>query len=302
MSGIVDPAHRIFVSYIDKSREFYLAHDYGNPYRWAHHDDSPFTPLKKPLAESRLGLVTTASVITWDAASEPDPMFVPRDTFAAPTDPAPTALYTEHRAWDKEATHTRDVDSFAPINRLREAAERGRIGSLSPRFYGIPTEYSQRKTHAIDVPRLIDFCREDGVDVAMLVALCPVCHQTTSLAARHLEEAGIPTVLLGSARDIVEQVAVPRFLFTDFPLGNPCGVPYDVAMQTAIVGMGLDLLESARFPRTTVQTPFRWHTDDWRENFMHVGDDNREALRQAGIERRERQAERKARDAAAVPA
>ena len=45
-----DPAHRMFVSYIDKSREYYLARGYGNPYRWAHHDDAPFTPPAKPLA------------------------------------------------------------------------------------------------------------------------------------------------------------------------------------------------------------------------------------------------------------
>ena len=62
-----------------------------------------------------------------------------------------------------------------------------------------------------------------------------------SLVARHLEQAGIPTVVIGSARDIVEQCGVPRFLFTDFPLGNPCGAPYDVAMQSSIVGMALDL-------------------------------------------------------------
>ena len=64
-----------------------------------------------------------------------------------------------------------------------------------------------------------------------------------SLVARHLESIGIPTVVIGSARDIVEQCGVARFLFTDFPLGNPCGKPGDVKMQTAIVGMALDLLE-----------------------------------------------------------
>jgi D-proline reductase (dithiol) PrdB len=79
-----------------------------------------------------------------------------------------------------------------------------------------------------------------------------------SLAARHLEAAGIPTVILGSARDIVEHCGVPRFVFTDFPLGNPCGKPYDAEMQRAIVGYGIELLASARFPRTTVQTPFVW--------------------------------------------
>ena len=92
-----------------------------------------------------------------------------------------------------------------------------------------------------------------------------------SLVARDLEAHGIATVILGSARDIVEHCGVPRFVFTDFPLGNPCGKPYDVAMQRAIVGLGLDLLESARVPRTTLQTPFVWSEDQsWRDNYMRL--------------------------------
>jgi D-proline reductase (dithiol) PrdB len=98
-----------------------------------------------------------------------------------------------------------------------------------------------------------------------------VCHQTVSLVARHLEAHGVATVILGSARDIVEHCGVPRFVFTDFPLGNPCGKPYDVAMQRAIVGLGLDLLEKAFAPRTTVQTPFVWSEDhSWRDNYMRI--------------------------------
>lgn len=86
-----------------------------------------------------------------------------------------------------------------------------------------------------------------------------------SLVSRHLEVAGIATVIIGSARDIVEQCGVPRFVFTDFPLGNPCGKPYDVAMQHAIVEIALDLLEDARHPMTTVQTPYTWdESGEWR--------------------------------------
>lgn len=114
-----------------------------------------------------------------------------------------------------------------------------------------------------------------------------------SLTARHLEENGIPTVVFGSARDIVEQAGVPRFVFTDFPLGNPCGAPYDVNMQRTIVGMGLDLLESARYPGTTVQTPFHWPTDDWRSDFMRVDETRLEELRVAGEERKRRREARK---------
>jgi hypothetical protein len=114
-----------------------------------------------------------------------------------------------------------------------------------------------------------------------------------SLAARHLEAAGIPTVVVGSARDIVEEAGVPRFVFVDFPLGNPCGKPGDVAMQRSIADLALDVLERSFVPRTTVQAPFVWSEtdDDWRLRYMHVGDDNRAALAEAGAERRRLQEE-----------
>ena len=165
-----DPAYRAFVSYIDKSRDFYSAQGYERPYRWATNDESPFTPLAKPLAESRLGLVTTA--INLDLPDETDTEQLPiASTFAAPIDPPPERLFTQSRSWDKEATHTNDLDSFFPVHRLQEFVEAGRIGSFSPRFYGIPTEYSQRRTIEADAPRLLELMREDGVDVAMLVPL-----------------------------------------------------------------------------------------------------------------------------------
>lgn len=92
-----------------------------------------------------------------------------------------------------------------------------------------------------------------------------------SLTARHLEENGIPTVIIGSAKDIVELCGVPRFLFTDFPLGNPCGKPYDSAMQRAITNMALDLLESVTFPNTTVKAPFEWDEPiEWRRSYMAI--------------------------------
>ncbi len=114
-----------------------------------------------------------------------------------------------------------------------------------------------------------------------------------SLVARYLEEKGLPTVVMGSARDIVEECGVARFVFTDFPLGNPCGKPGDAGMQRSIMGTALDLLERAWMARTTVQTPFRWESEEWRDAFMRVDDRNREALGRAGEERRRRQAETK---------
>jgi len=108
-----------------------------------------------------------------------------------------------------------------------------------------------------------------------------------SLVARHLETNGIATVIIGSARDIVEHCGVPRFLFTDFPLGNPCGKPWDVEMQRRVVGFALDLLESATCPRTTVQAPFVWSEDaSWRERYGRVDPSQAETLRRMGEARR----------------
>ncbi len=124
-----------------------------------------------------------------------------------------------------------------------------------------------------------------------------MCHQTVSLVARHLESRGIPTVVIGSARDIVEECGVPRFLFVDFPLGNPCGKPWDRAMQDAIASAALDLLVSAWAPRTTVQRPEIWNPSDdlgWRDNFMRVDAHNRAALAREGEARRRAQAAAKA--------
>ena len=117
-----------------------------------------------------------------------------------------------------------------------------------------------------------------------------------SLTARYLEENGLPTVILGSARDIVEHCGVPRFVFSDFPLGNSAGLPFEAEMQRSIVELGLELLESARQPRTTVQTPFVWSGDpSWRDSYSRVDDSNREQLKRMGAERRaQRQRDRAA--------
>lgn len=115
-----------------------------------------------------------------------------------------------------------------------------------------------------------------------------------SLVARHLEANGIPTVILGSALDIAEHCGVPRFLFTDLPLGNPCGVPYDRVMQRAIVESSLDLFEQAKGPRTIVHSPYRFtENQDWRSSFLAVRDDNRAELAASGAARRSLLAQQK---------
>ncbi|HUG15768.1 MAG TPA: hypothetical protein VMM78_12225 [Thermomicrobiales bacterium] len=92
-----------------------------------------------------------------------------------------------------------------------------------------------------------------------------------SLVARHLEAAGIPTVIMGCALDIVEHCGVPRFVFSDFPLGNSAGRPFDVESQVATLELALRLLETAAAPRATVRSLQRWSDDaSWKRDYCNV--------------------------------
>jgi hypothetical protein len=92
-----------------------------------------------------------------------------------------------------------------------------------------------------------------------------------SLAARHIEANGIPTVIMGCAKDIVEHCGVPRFLFSDFPLGNSAGRPFDLESQAATLELALRVLEGAPAARTTVQSPHRWRDDaSWKLDFYDL--------------------------------
>ena len=92
-----------------------------------------------------------------------------------------------------------------------------------------------------------------------------------SLVARHLEAHGLPTVIMGCAKDIVEHCGVPRFLFSDFPLGNAAGRPFDVESQALTLELALRVLETAPAARTTVQSPLRWQEDaSWKLDFSNL--------------------------------
>ena len=106
-----------------------------------------------------------------------------------------------------------------------------------------------------------------------------MCHQTVSLVARYLEAHGIATIVMGCAKDIVEHCGVPRFLFSDFPLGNAAGKPFDVDSQRFTLELALRVLETAPGPRTTVQSPLRWSDDpSWKRDFSNIDNMSPEEL------------------------
>ena len=152
------------VSYMQKSRDYYAAHGYEKPYRWAHYESTPFTSLRKPLDKSRVTIVTTA---------------MPDDRFKGPhrkravgnLNQPPEAFFTDDLAWDKDATHTRDLGTYFPVAELRRQIEAGRLGELASEFHCVPTTYSARQTTDQDAPAIVDACVAQEVDIAILIPL-----------------------------------------------------------------------------------------------------------------------------------
>jgi hypothetical protein len=267
--------HDVPIGYMARTRAYYAAIGYTTPYRWAHFVDAPFQPLRKPLSRSRVAIITTAA--PFDPSKGDQGPGAPYNGSAkfyqvyAHDVAKPYDLRISHIAYDRVHTTATDSNSWFPLPQLQRAASAGRIGEVAPRFFGAPTNRSHRVTLETDAPELLARCRADGVDAAVLVPNCPVCHQTVSLIARHLEANGIATVVMGCAKDIVEHAAVPRFLFSDFPLGNSAGKPHDEASQALTLEFALKLLETAPGPQITLRSPLRWSSDPaWKRDYNNI--------------------------------
>src|SRR6267154_2316462 len=261
------------IAYMQRTRDWYLALGYGNPYVWAHYTDAPFQPLEKPLARSCVALITTAAPYQPGKGDQgPGAAYNAAAKFFSVYSGDTSKdhdLRIAHVAIDRKHTSMEDSGTWFPLPALRQAAAQGKVG-LAPRFHGAPTNRSQKHTIEVDCPEILARCVEDEVDAALLVPNCPVCHQTVGLVARHLEANGIATIVMGCAKDIVEHCGVPRFLFSDFPLGNAAGRPKDPQSQTFILELALRVLESAPAPRTTVQSPLRWSDNaDWKLDYSN---------------------------------
>ena len=168
-----------FVPYIDKTRDYYLKEGFSEPYRWAHFDSAPFTPLKKPLSECRVALITTAGfeIVPEGGFSYKEVRELRKGTntgtyalevFSVPSDtPKERVLFVKENH-DRAQSDMGDADAFFPVTRLREFRDEGVLGSLASDYFRVRLNYSQRKVVEVDGAEVLRRCRADGVDVALL--------------------------------------------------------------------------------------------------------------------------------------
>lgn len=166
--------HDVPIPYLQRIGSYYQALGYGKPYRWAQYAEVPFTPLKKPLSQCRVSLVTTAAPYQPDKGDQgPGAPYNAAAKFyrvyAAGIDDDPDVRIS-HIGIDRKHTTAEDVNTWFPLKQLKRLAGEGRIGEVAPRFIGAPTNRSQKTTIEQDCADILACVREDGSDAAVIVA------------------------------------------------------------------------------------------------------------------------------------
>ena len=164
------------VRYVEKTREYYRREGYETDYAWARYDSGPLTRLDKPLRESRVAIVTTASLVVLDEdgrPTEPARLLGTREleVFPLPSDLPRSRLRCTSEDHDRAQTDMSDLDAYYPVTRLRELAADGVVGSVAPESFRILPNYSQRKVLEVDAPEVLRRCREAAVDVVLLTPI-----------------------------------------------------------------------------------------------------------------------------------
>ena len=263
------------VRYIERIRDYYMALGYGAPYEWAHYADVPFQRLRKPLAECRVALITTAAPYQADKGDQGPgaPYNAAAKFYSVYSGDAARDhdLRISHVAIDREHTTAEDPGNYFPLPELRRATARGRVGAVAPRFHGLPTNRSQRTTLDVDCPELVARCKADGADAVVLIANCPVCHQSVSLAARMLEKTESPRSSWVAPGTSSSMSACRACCSLTSHSAMPRAGRTTPNRKRSTLELALALLERAPAARTTVQSPLVWSTTpDWKLDYSNA--------------------------------
>lgn len=141
-------------------------------YPWRRIDPVPFAPLRGPLAESRLAVVSSAGFVVPGQSAFDTRALAGDPTFREiPADVDVRTLQESHRSTSFDHAGIRaDPNLGFPVDRVRELVLMGRIGSVNRRHFsmmGSLTATMRLVRHT--APEVARALREDGVDVALLV-------------------------------------------------------------------------------------------------------------------------------------
>jgi D-proline reductase (dithiol) PrdB len=235
-------------------------------------DPPKLTPLRKPIAESTIGLFAScgAQLPEDPALGETEDIsfrLIHRDT---PMSRLLIAHKTKVRKWAIE-----DLNVAFPLERMRELEAEGEFKRLAHTAVSMVGSI-QRFTELVEqtVPAIKQIYDSQGVDLVLLFPFCPACHRATTVIARALEARGLPTLSMSVLLEAAEEAKPPRTCFLDFPLGCPAGRPHEAEQQRKILRSALKLApDFDGLPWHIKSLPFQWSPDGsraWEEEVSEL--------------------------------
>ena len=155
------------VDYIPRITAQYSGLGYGE-YQWLESQNAPaWTPLTKPLSDSKVGLICTGGIYS---AGQTAFHFKDDTTYRAiSTDVDVEDLRATHFAYDLTDAR-KDINVVFPVEQLRTMVDEGVIDSIAPDAYTLMGGiYSTRRVREELIPALVDRVLADEVDVVLLV-------------------------------------------------------------------------------------------------------------------------------------
>jgi hypothetical protein len=127
------------IPYMARTLEYYQAIGYTTPYRWAHYIEAPFQPLRKPLDQSRVTIITTAAPFDPGKGDQgPGAKYNAAAKFYSVYDGDTSKahdLRISHIAYDRVHSSADDSGTWFPLPQLLRLAQEGKIGEVAPRFF-----------------------------------------------------------------------------------------------------------------------------------------------------------------------
>ncbi|HEX8173871.1 MAG TPA: glycine/sarcosine/betaine reductase selenoprotein B family protein [Pyrinomonadaceae bacterium] len=218
--------------------------DVGDDYPLVENKRAPFTPARRALPMLNLALITSAGAYI----DGTDPFDVSQPGGDVNFREIPVEIDAEDlrysaRGYDAKAVNE-DMNALIPIERLFEFEANGIIGQLNPVFWsfaGFIPDAARLNDEML--PKFIERIRRYEVQAALLVPASRLCHQSVSLVARAIEQAGIPTMMLAVDRGVVERVRPPRAGYYKGSLGSVAGKPGSPEYQRRLLDEALRLIE-----------------------------------------------------------
>jgi D-proline reductase (dithiol) PrdB len=229
-------------------------------YPWPTFSEAPWTPFRRRLSRCRVALVTTAGLfrpgvdVAFDGASLlGDASF---RVIPATADAGEFAI--AHRRFPPAPAEA-DINTIFPLALLRDAVAAGTIGYVAPTHYStIGHVLPADELALVTAPTLAALMREEGVDVAIVVPVSALCHQSAGLIQRELEATGITTISLSNHPEITARVRPPRSVHVRFPTGTMFGEPGNRAQQVTVLNETLAALSVITEPGGHLALDVRW--------------------------------------------